>query len=372
MGNAAHGGSKNIDRKTINTAVPDVNFNTELVKFNPMAISARQLGEWIHRHQGKLWWLHSLYALALGIVVMALGNRNFSYLRVAVFHIGFIWITSLLLPKFLQSPRPAGIWARRFRLIVNYLNKNLYQQMLFFVLPVYYASATVSSPNIAFVALVGLSALLSTLDVVYDRHLAAKRRLTAGFFAFNLFALVNVMLPILWSVSNILTTRISAVAAFLGFLSLGYPRSSSVARRISMVIASGLIILGGQEAGRSLIPPAPLRLGVVELGTEFDRESLRVLSPLSELRTDGPARFYGLTAIKAPLGLREMLQHRWYVNGRLVCASPFYNVVGGREAGFRLWTVCALGRISDGAELRLDLETEGGQLVGRTRWYKTG
>ncbi len=332
----------------------------------------RRLGAWLHRHQEKLWWLHSLYALGLGVGFMWLGKRNFTYLRIAVFHIGFIWLSSLLLPKLAKNPRLSRRGAAPLRLVVNYLNKNLYQQMLFFALPIYYASATPSSLNIVFVALVGLSALLSTLDVIYDRHLAAKRGLTAGFFAFNLFALINVMLPILWSVSNTLATRVSAVAAFLGFLTLGYPESPSFKRRAALIVASAVLILGGEEAGRSLIPPAPLRLGGVVLGAGFDRESLSVVAPLSELKTGGPARFYGLASIKAPLGLRETLQHRWYLNDKLVCASPFYSVVGGREAGFRLWTSCTFASIPRGAELRLDLRTEGGQLVGRARWYQAG
>lgn len=337
-----------------------------------MATWIRRLGDWLRCHQEKLWWLHSLYALALGVGFMWLGNRNFAYLRIAIFYIGFIWLSSLLLPKLLKRPRLAEAWGRRLQLLINYLNKNLYQQMLFFVLPIYYASATPSSLNVIFVALVGLSALLSTLDVIYDRHLAAKRLLTAGFFAFNLFALINVMLPILWGVSNTLATRISALAALIGFLTLGYPESPSVTRRVLLVLAGAVLILGGQEVGRPLIPPAPLRLGSVQLGTEFERESLRVVAPLTEMKASGPARFYGLAAIKAPLGLRERLQHRWYLNGKLVCASPFYNVVGGREAGFRLWTSCTFATIPRGAELKLDLKTEGGQLVGRARWHQSG
>ena len=77
------------------------------------------------------------------------------------------------------------------RLVVNLFNKNLYQQVLFFVLPIYYGSATGWSLNFIFVTLLAISALLSTLDVVYDRHLSTRRSLTAPFFAFNLFAFVQ-------------------------------------------------------------------------------------------------------------------------------------------------------------------------------------
>jgi len=322
---------------------------------------------WCRRHQDKLWWLHSLYALILGVGVMWLGKRNFAYVRIAVFHISFIWLSSLLLPKLLDHPRLPRRWAPRLQLLVNFFNKNFYQQMLFFVLPIYYASTTLGSLNAVFVILVGLSALLSTLDLIYDRHLSVRRGLAAGFFAFNLFALINVMLPILWSVSNIQTTRIGGVLAFAGFLSLAYPASQSVIRRMALVFGIGFIILGVVELGRVFIPPAPLRLASAEFGTNFERESLQIVSPLAQLNSGGPLQLNGLTAIKAPLGLREKLQHRWYENGKLICPSPFYNVVGGREEGFRLWTGCAFSNIPPHTELRLDVETEGGQLVGRAK-----
>ncbi|MBI2230866.1 MAG: DUF2914 domain-containing protein [Deltaproteobacteria bacterium] len=327
--------------------------------------SRHRLIEWLHLHQERLWWFHSLYALILGIGIMWLGKRNFSYLRLVVFHISFIWLSSLFLPKLLNPPRLPVPWTPRLRLLVNFFNKNLYQQMLFFVLPIYYASATRGSRNFLFVLLVALSATLSTLDVVYDRHLSVKRGPTATFFAFNLFTLINVMLPILWSVSNTLTTRVSAALACLGFLSFYYPSSQSKFRRRAFGLATGLLFFGLIELGRPLIPPAPLRLASVEFGGDFDKAALRVVSPLTELQPNQSLQLYGVTAIKAPLGLTERVRHRWYENGTLIFASPFYNMVGGREEGFRLWTSFSFKSIAPGTKLRLDLETEGGQLIGR-------
>jgi hypothetical protein len=327
--------------------------------------SRHRLIEWLHLHEEKLWWLHSFYALILGIAIMWLGKRNFSYLRLVVFHISFIWLSSLFSSNLLNHRRFPGRWAPRLRLVVNFFNKNLYQQMLFFVLPIYYASATLGSRNIAFVLLGALSATLSTVDVLSDRHLSVKRGLTAVFFAFNLFTLINVMLPVLWSVSNTLTTRVGAALAFLGFLSLYYPTSQSKIRRRALAFGTGILILGLVELGRPFVPPAPLRLASVEFGREFDIDSLRVVSPLTELQPNQPLRLYGVASIKAPLGLTERVRHRWYENGKLIFASPFYNVVGGREEGFRLWTSFLFKNLAPGTKLRLDLETEGGQLIGR-------
>jgi hypothetical protein len=42
-------------------------------------------------------------------------------------------------------------------------------------------------------------------------------------------------------------------------------------------------------------------------------------------------------------------------------------MVGGREEGFRLWTSCVLTAVPSKTTVRLDLKTEGGQLIGRTK-----
>ena len=323
--------------------------------------------QWFQRHIEKLWWAHSAYALLLGIGIMWLGARDFTYLRIAVFHVGAIWLISLFLPKLLGHPRVPPRWTPRIRLVANFLNKNLYQQVLFFVLPIYYASATLSSGNILFVVLVALSATLSTLDVIYDRHVSPRRSLTALFFAFNLFVLINVMLPVLWSLSNTWTTRIGALASALGLLSIYYPAAKLRLLRVALpaVIAVTLIVL--VELGRPYIPPAPLRLASVDFGTDFQRTEMQVESPLTELPPARALWLYGLTAIKAPLGLKERVRHRWYINGKLIWDSPFHIIVGGREAGFRFWTRCYFDSIPPRAKLRLDVETEGGQLIGRAR-----
>lgn len=324
-----------------------------------------RLAEWLRLHKEKLWWLHSSYALALGIGIMWLGARNFTYLRLAFVHIGFIWISSLFLPRILSLPRLPARWAPRIRLLINFFNKNFYQQLLFFVLPIYYASSTIPSRNALFLVLVALSAVLSTLDVVYDRHLSTRRSLTAVFFAFNLFALLNVMLPVLWSVSNTWTTRVSAVAAAAALLTFYAALAGSKRARFVAGAVAAALLLAAVEWGRSFIPPAPLRLADVEFGTGFDKESLRIQSVVTDLAPGEPLRLYGLTAIQAPLGMKERVRHRWIREGKVICSSPPYDMIGGRAEGFRLWTACGIDPLPPGASLRLELETEGRQLIGR-------
>ncbi len=95
------------------------------------------------------------------------------------------------------------------------------------------------------------------------------------------------------------------------------------------------------------------------------------MSPLSALPAD-PSRIAALTHIKAPLGLRENVRHRWCLDGREISSSRYYSVEGGRGLGFRLWTQVSWKADRRAKALVVDVETEGGQLIGRTRLIRQG
>ena len=322
-----------------------------------------QLAGFLERNESLLWWLHSAYALLLGILVMWLGARDFRLLRVVVLYIAFIWLSSFFLPTIVGSRWLPRAWQGRARLVINYFNKNFYQQLLFFVLPLYYSSATFGSRNMFFVALLAASAVLSTMDIVYDRYVSARWPLTAVFFAFNLFACINVMLPVLWRISNYWALWISGALALAGFMTIlcrevKWRRNSG--RRAFLLAASILAVM--IVFFRGFIPPAPLILVKTEFGSAI--EALSVKAPLTTL-PQSPGRIIGLTSIRAPLGLQEDVRHVWYLNGRRLYASPLYSVTGGRDAGYRIWT--QVSSAGSGSDLVLDVETRGGQLIGRAR-----
>jgi hypothetical protein len=297
---------------------------------------------------------------------MWLGARHYSWLRVTLFYLAFLWVTSLFVPALVDDPARPRPWRGRLRLVINYFHKNFYQQLLFFLLPVYYASATAWSVNLLFVGFLACSALLSTLDVVYDRHLSVRRGLLAVFFAFNLFAGINVMLPVLWGISHRVALALSTGLAVLAFATIRYRLrefTSSPVRRHVAVVAVVLVVT--VALGRPLIPPAPLKVLRAEFGTGIDRRGLRVTGPVGGLPAGWGGRLYVVTAIYAPLGLHDRLEHRWYQDGRLIYASASYVVAGGREDGFRLWTSGPVKALAAGGRVRVDVRTDAGQLVGR-------
>jgi hypothetical protein len=329
---------------------------------------ARHGWRWLHLHQTLLWWLHSVWALAFGVGVMWLGSRNFTYLRVAILHVSFIWATSLVFPWIARAAWLPPVWRPRVQLVINYFNKNFYQQLLFFILPIYALSTTLDSLNVVFLIALGACAILSTLDLIYDRHLAARRLWTAAFFGCTLFGAVAAALPILWSVPPVAALWVAAAAAGVGIASLLVTERRLEWQRTwfaggVMIVALALLV----EYGRPAIPPAPLRLASAAFGTDIDRRSLRLAAELEALPADYRGNVYVLTAIYAPLGLHDRVRHVWYQDDVPIWASRWYDVNGGRAEGYRLWTGRDNLSVPAGARLHVDVETEGGQLIGRAR-----
>ncbi len=323
-----------------------------------------RLASFIKGKETLLWWMHSAWALLFGLGVMWLGSKNFVYLRIIIFHISFIWLSSLFLPVLLNLSWFSPLWRERIRLVINYFNRNFYQQLLFFLLPIYYTSTTFGSRNMVFLVLLSISAVLSTLDVIYDRYLSVRWQLTALFFAFNLFASINVMLPVLWAVSHRWALWISAILALIGFHSMRYRLSGTrgpSSRRLQGAAAVLLLVLITMFA--PYIPPAPLTLASAQFGGAI--RSLEISDPMTKLPAS-PGRICLMTAIKAPLGLEEGVRHRWYIDGRFLWVSRNYSFTGSHN-GYRVWTLINWNPDMQGRVLTVDVETDGDQLIGRAR-----
>jgi hypothetical protein len=115
---------------------------------------------------------------------------------------------------------------------------------------------------------------------------------------------------------------------------------------------------------RSFIPPAPLRLARAEFGASV--QNLEIVAPMTAIPDGWRGRIAALTAVKAPNGLRDRVRHRWRLDGKLLYSQEPRTIVGGREQGFRLWSQITWNGEASAQALTLEVETEGGQLIGRT------
>jgi len=125
--------------------------------------------------------------------------------------------------------------------------------------------------------------------------------------------------------------------------------------------------------GRGVVPPAPLFLARATAAREVQR-----LEPVGETEESIPAAtvmgwggIAAYTAVHAPAGLSQAIEHVWRRDGQVVARIPLSPVQGGRAEGFRTWsrrtdlTPPLHGRYT------VDVMTASGQLIGRLRFTVT-
>ena len=74
------------------------------------------------------------------------------------------------------------------------------------------------------------------------------------------------------------------------------------------------------------------------------------------------------TAIYAPAGLRQPVEHVWRRNGQIINVVRLTPVQGGRRDGFRTFSRKTAFPADSVGRWRVDVTTESGQLIGRLRF----
>ncbi len=241
--------------------------------------------------------------------------------------------------------------------------QSITQLCIFFSFPFYVRAASLRLDHAVFLGLVALAGAVSLWDPLYEWVLARPwaRAFTQ---AFATFSGLNCVLPIL-GLSNRASLYVSAAATVVGsplIASVGRRIKEGVSRPLLLQLAAASAIPFLLVAGAaSAIPPAPLRLTESAIGTQIRDKS--VLDPSTSFERV-PAQLVCFTSIRAPRGLRDQLLHVWR-HGRSVRDRVVLDVVGGREAGYRTWSIKQnLGAEPDG-KWSCTVETASGQVLGR-------
>ena len=329
------------------------------------AVPRLGLPSWLRR------WGISIASLLLGLATLLVFRRGLPHVGWIVGDLLLLW---LIVAVVTEVRVPVENRRRRLALqAAEYTIQTLYHNLLLFVLPAYYASATLTSVNALFLAGVAAGALVTAVDPWYRALVAPRPWLGHALLGFSVFAALNVALPLV-SVRPVIALEGSAVLAALSLTPiLRRPGAATWRQAHGRAAALALVAAVAVWLGRGVVPPAPLFLARATAAREVQR-----LEPVGETEGSIPAAtvvgwggIAAYTAVHAPAGLSQAIEHVWRRDGQVVARIPLSPVQGGRAEGFRTWsrrtdlTPPLHGRYT------VDVMTASGQLIGRLRFTVT-
>lgn len=320
----------------------------------------------------RIWWFHSFFALAFGVGVMLFARAGLAHADKVLIALLVSWLLMFVALRFIVGPanrkEQEGLTRKGVRVATNYVIKQFYQQMFFFLTPLYASSATwsLSSLNWWIAPLLLICAVVSTMDLVFDNFIMERRLLASAMYGLAMFGVLNVMLPLVVGLDHLSGLVIAACATPASVALLSFSLKQVLAPQGALLtVALTAALLGSVWFGRRLIPPAPLAMPETAVGHgapgpyECLPPSKHVIRAhqLDELRCG--------SLLREPGGIKEAVVHVWTLDRREIDrVVPQRLPCDGDDAVFV--SQITPGRIPAnpvGAWVCTTL-TEGGQLVG--------
>jgi Family of unknown function (DUF5924)/Protein of unknown function (DUF2914) len=280
-----------------------------------------------------------------------------------------LWLLVAVVVQTRDALESSGKKVHRFVLTATeYTIQTLYHGVLLFLIPAYYAATTLTSVNAFFLGLLVVLALLATFDPWYHAIVHPRPWVRAIFFVVSLFGALNLALPLV-RVPPIIALVLSAWLATVGITPMvcrarGWRWSHGLLATATL----GVLVVVIVSLGRAWVPPAPLFLANATL--VWNVGSVESLEPPSAIPA-GELRERGLvahTAIYAPAGLRQPVEHVWRRDGNIVDVVKLTPVEGGRREGYRTYSRKTGFPERPQGRWTVDVMTGSGQLIGRLRF----
>lgn len=284
-----------------------------------------------------------MWALGTGTVVIYLARERYGFVQWVAVFLGLTWASTMFFGRQRsvgkpeeedRRPRPPGLVHE----VTSYVTRIMYQETLFFLLPFYAYSTVVGSPNVLFVGLLGALAVLSCLDLLFDRWLRTKPVFGLVFFSIVAFAAINLLLPLFFRLPPRFGTPLAGLMAVGGGVPLAL-RSSAGGRggRVRLgITAVGLLAIA--IGFPSVVPPVPLRLERATFAGAIDRETLTLhdtlTSPVPARSVQGP--IIVLAQVFAPTSVPTRVTMDWERDGVPLRQSRNIELVA-HAWGFRVW-----------------------------------
>jgi hypothetical protein len=307
-------------------------------------------------------------SLAVGIVGAILMDRGPSRGRIVAIVALVSWIVLMIVLWLERShahgdpTREPSKLARTIRFSVLMLTQSSLHLQLYFVLPFYFKAYAGTLPHMVFMGILCGAALASLWDPLTE-WLLVRTRIGLLYPAFATFCVMTAVLPAL-GMSTGMAVWTGAAAAGLALPVMvfadhlhGRPlvRALVTALVVALVFPTALL-LGAIRA----VPAVPMGLVHAAIGTR--RAGYEVVNPVDHLER-APRTLICATAIFAPVGVHEGLFHVWRQDGVEMDRIPL-EITGGREDGFRTYSIKHNFGAEPEGEWSCAVETEMGQFLG--------
>ncbi len=354
--------------------VPDVVTSASTPAAAPTGVRAL-----LSKYGRLLWWLHSAYALGLGITVIMFARKGFGHARWLAISLAMLWIILLVFFRAFGAGRAQAVEGKHAKIkfyVMTYVLKNLYQGMLFFMLPFYWRSAVLGAPSQWFVVILGVCAVLSTLDVVFDHVLMRFKVAASVFYFLTLFCCLNLVIPALFpNMRSVVTLVAAAVISALAFWTMHIPvrfLGRPLVATLLVVWSAGSLV--GAYFGRTYVPPVAMYVASGAVGPELLEDGRLAIeaSRMHTSRVEGD--LHAVTVVSVPGGKGDTLVHVWRKDGDVLQRSTDVDVMpSGTVGAVRLSS--SLAPENNPADRVgawwVDVETTDGQLVGRVTFDVT-
>ena len=328
----------------------------------PLSLRERVGRAWA-RHRTVFLMLHSAWALTTGTVIVLLARERYHLVLWVGLFLALTWTSTLFFGRAAVEPgAPPGLVHE----VTSYITRVLYQETLFFLIPFYTYSTVIGSPNVLFMALLLGLALLSCVDLVFDRWLRTRPVFALMFFAIVAFAAINLLLPLLIELRPRFAAPAAALLAVGGAAPLAL-RTVGNRRGVQLQLAAaGVVLLAVATGLPELIPPVPLRMTRATFTSGIERTTLELADTLADHVSAAKVggSLFVLVEAFAPSALPANVRLEWRRDGELLRLSREIGIIA-HASGFRVWDGWhpTSGTIPPG-RYRVVLETAGRRVFG--------
>jgi hypothetical protein len=301
-------------------------------------------------------------ALGLGILSQTYAKHTIAYAPKAVALLAVAWALAAALGEWLPEAKPDephARWRNFLRKAAANVTVGLFRNVLFFLVPIWFASSTLGSINMIAPLLLAALALYACFPNRFRRRMLEHPRIRTLYCSSVLFVALVPAAAVETSTSPRLSAALAAGVAWLA--------SSLATSRVPLTTRIGRIELGGGAVvvalicalAAPLLPPVPVACTQSAVGTTVHNHEIE---GVADRFPAGTRRVYAWFAVQVPRHYRQGIRFEWYRDGEHAGDVATREIVGGRALGYR---TSSFTSAPQPGSWRVDLLTDASQLIAR-------